>query len=460
LDVLYMGLLPPLEGIYRQDLVPTADFWAQWRSAPRYRRLTLDGVLLSHAHVDHSGYISFLDPEIPVYSTVMTAFISKAMQDSGRSDFEREVCYANLREPQKGVLRASKISKQHPFILLDGMPDESAAADFWNSIPKTKEFQSTTRVSPPDKIGSLPRRYFPVDHSIFGAATFAVQTSEGWLRYTGDFRLHGSGQTDTRRFMEEMRNLHPLALLCEGTRAGDEKRITEDEVYDHALREVREAEGVVVADFGPRNVERLLTFLRIARETERKLLVLGKDVYLLEAMHLASPQRVPDIVNSPNILVYGDPKAALQSWEGKLRKIYGSKVVGAEDVRQQQAECILCFSSWDVSDLIDIEPVGGVYIYSSSEAYRQEQQMDLQRLRNWLTHLGMRFVGDLEGGDEGFHSSGHASGPDLLEIIRRIEPRILIPIHTLDAEYFVTNLAGEGIEVRVPHAGEDIVLAP
>ena len=86
-----MDLLPPLEGIYRHDLVPSPDFWARWRAAPDYRRLALDGVLLSHAHLDHSGYISFLDPEIPSYATVMTAFISKAMQDSGQADFESEV---------------------------------------------------------------------------------------------------------------------------------------------------------------------------------------------------------------------------------------------------------------------------------------------------------------------------------------------------------------------------------
>jgi ribonuclease J len=70
----------------------------------------------------------------------------------------------------------------------------------------------------------------------------------------------------------------------------------------------------------------------------------------------------------------------------------------------------------------------------------------------------MRFVGDPDEGEEGLHASGHASGPDLLEIIRTIRPRILIPIHTVDAEYFVTSLADEGIEVRVPRPGEEMLL--
>ena len=422
--------------------------------------MSLDGVLLSHAHLDHSGYISFLDPEIPIYSTLMTAFISKAMQDTGQPDFESEVCYANLREPNGGVLKVSKTSKRRPFLFVDGQPGAEPAARFWNGIPATrKDFQLATTDSVPDRVGSLPLRHFPVDHSIFGACAYAVQTSDGWVAYTGDLRLHGSAQEDTRRCVEEMRGLRPHALLCEGTRADDDKRVTEDEVHENALREVKQARGLAVADFGPRNVERLTTFLRIAQQTGRKLLVLGKDAYLLEAMHLASPERVPDIVNYPDILVYGDPKASLRSWERKLRERYGSRVVGADEVRQQKGECILCFSFWDVNDLIDIEPSGGIYIYSSSEAYSEEQQLDLRRLRNWLSHLDMRFVGDPEGGDEGFHSSGHASGTDLLDMVRTIAPRVFIPIHTEKPEYFVSNLKGEGIEVRVPELGEEMALS-
>ena len=72
--------------------------------------------------------------------------------------------------------------------------------------------------------------------------------------------------------------------------------------------------------------------------------------------------------------------------------------------------------------------------------------------------LGYALRGRIRGGDEGFHPSGHASGPDLLEIIRTIRPHILIPIHTLGAEYFVANLPGEGIEVAVPGLGEEMAL--
>jgi ribonuclease J len=459
LDMLHMELIPPLEGIYRQDLAPTAEFWERWREHPLYRRTSLDGVLLSHAHLDHSGYISFLKPEIPIYCTAMTGFISKAMQDTGQADFESEVCYASLREPVDGLLKSARVRRQRPFVFVDGMPAGEPASSFWETIPtRSKVLEHEAGVYLRDEVGSLPVRHFPVDHSIFGASAYAVLTGEGWVGYTGDLRLHGGAQESTRLCMEQMRELSPLALICEGTRAYDDERVTEEEVRDNALHEVQRAERLVVADFGARNVERLLTFLDVARQTGRKLLVLPKDVYLLEAMFLASPERVPDVANCDDILVYRDPKIAPRSWETELLDRYSSRVVNAEDVRRQQDECLLCFSFWDVNDLIDIEPKGGTYIYSSSEAYSEEQQLDLHRLRNWLAHLEMRFVGDPDGDDEGLHSSGHASGPDLLEIVRTVNPRVLITVHTERPDYFVEGLRGEAMDVRVPRMGEEIVL--
>jgi len=211
-----------------------------------------------------------------------------------------------------------------------------------------------------------------------------------------------------------------------------------------------------VADFGPRNVERLIIFHCIAQETGRQLVILGKDAYLLEAMRLAS-QEVPDL---SHFLIYEDRRSILGFWEQGLRERHSARMIEAEEVRQNQRDYILCFSFWDIKNLIDLEPAeGSVYIYSSSEAFNEEMRMDLFRLRNWLDHFGMQFAGDPDEGEEGLHASGHATGPDLLRMIREIAPRILIPVHTLDPGYFAAHLEGEGIEVRVPRLGEEISLS-
>jgi ribonuclease J len=46
-----------------------------------------------------------------------------------------------------------------------------------------------------------------------------------------------------------------------------------------------------------------------------------------------------------------------------------------------------------------------------------------------------------------FHTSGHAPEPDLLEVVRRLRPRHLLPVHTERPERWRELLLGEGTKV-------------
>jgi ribonuclease J len=184
--------------------------------------------------------------------------------------------------------------------------------------------------------------------------------------------------------------------------------------------------GLVIADFGPRNVERLLSFLSVCQEVGRQLVILAKDAYLLDAMRLMEPS-LPDISCHPCLRLYDEPKAQPAAWEQRVRDRYAGRFVTPAEVRRAPGDFILCFSFWDIKNLIDIRPSGGRYIYSSSEAFGEEQLIDVERLGNWLKHFKMEGVGlprrDLEGKprpeEAGLHASGHAGPEDLLRLIRR-----------------------------------------
>src|SRR3990170_3055990 len=229
LDLLEMDLLPPLEGLYRPDLVPSGDVWARCRERPGYRETpSVDAVLVSHAHVDHTGYISFLREDVPVYASATTAFIAKAMQDSSMADFEKEVCYISRRAMDEGYLKTQRESyRQRPFCFADAAAISPEAQEFWarspNHVPgednrRRKGLEPAPFATAPDRAGGLPVRFFPVDHSVRGAGAWAVETSAGWGVYSGDIRSHGSGSEDTERFIHAVASLRPRLLLCEGTR--------------------------------------------------------------------------------------------------------------------------------------------------------------------------------------------------------------------------------------------------
>ena len=129
---------------------------------------------------------------------------------------------------------------------------------------------------------------------------------------------------------------------------------------------------------------------------------------------------------------------------------HGSLLVDAAEVRRNPGNYILCFSFWDINELASLAPVPAVYIYSSSEAYDEEMQMDHDRLRNWLEHFDVEIHGLGEAQDSPLHASGHASGSELVDIIRQVNPQRLIPIHTESPEYFQVELAHADIEVVLP----------
>ena len=466
-DLWKLGLVPPVGGLYREDLRPP-EFCDPQEAPP----LEVHAVLASHAHMDHCGLLGVLRTDLPLYASPPTLALLRALQDTGKAEFYSELCYCTPRAPnEEGQLESCRDApgRVRPTFTLGADPPEELCA-LWSRVPRSKRKYTGPPLRPaPPKVESVGIRAHPVDHSVPGSVALIFEGKEGLVVYTGDFRTHGKTGHRVWELGAALQRERVLVLVVEGTRVGRERheRITEQDVLERALKIVNGSRGrLVVADFGPRHVERLETFLQVARACGRRLVALPKDGYLLEALSTADPT-YRSLLSDPHLVFLNRPRLQADRWLEEFLDRHRSRLVDARIVRASPGEHVLAMSFYDLVDLLDIEPEGGVYVYSSSEAYGEDSRVDMWRLWNWLQYFGMevhgvRWVGEDERGRPeftgGLHASGHAHPEDLLEFIRAVRPAHLIPLHTEHPEWFAEHLRGEPIKVHILENEEELEL--
>ena len=412
-DFLTMGLLPDIEGVYRDDLMKMA--------GRKIVEPNVDAVLLTHAHSDHADYISFLHEDIPIYMGAACHLILRALAERTSRSIEREILDY---KPRPYSIKDKPISR------------------------KINELRSGDKF----KIGSLEVEPIHVDHSVPGAYGFIIWTSEGPIAYTGDIRLHGTHSEMTRDFIERAKEVKPIALISEGTRIADKaKEESEQLVYQQSSKTVAESDNLVFVDFNFKDVDRLRTFYTIAKETGRKFVVKINDAYFLKYLSKDAHLDVPDI-NDEDIIIYlpkrGSGTYSDTDYKGNdkefldLHNTWTAEQIAA---RPNKALCAIGFYSFTV--LIDMKPKPGArYIHSASEPYNEEQEFSQERIDAWLEHFGMHKFQS--------HCSGHARGQDLLDAVKEIDAKMLYPVHTEHPEAYkkITKkitLVNEGIKYNL-----------
>jgi len=447
-DLIHLGLIPKIR-VYRPDLIPSD------LDVRAYPQLKVDAVLLSHAHLDHCGNVGLLRREVPVVASQTSVAILKALRDTAPSGMGSEISYFSEKAPVEGcdglVLESNYATNYicRDFYCTTEPSDE--LADFTGERPGEEKARKKVE---PGKLCHLDELNLPfdvtahpVDHSLYGAVGYILRAKRGpTIAYTGDFRLHGKNAERTREFLRKAKEAS--VLITEGTRIGreDEYNVTEEEVFQNCLKIVEEAGGkkLVIADFSPRNFERLKRFQEIARRTGRELVVTAKDAYMLHAIECAEGACVMD---DKKVLIYGELKNRKWSkWETEVViGRWGDRYVSHARIAKDPRRYILCFSFYDMKHLLDIKPDGGTYVYSSSEAFSEEDTFDFVRLGKWVDFFGLktygfRIVGDGERArpefDRGFHASGHVSKDELERVIGEIDPDVLVPVHTTGQGWF------------------------
>jgi len=201
---------------------------------------------------------------------------------------------------------------------------------------------------------------------------------------------------------------------------------------------------LIIVDFGPRNIERLMTFFDIAKDSKRKFVVLVQDAYLMHL--LKDTDESFGILDDRDSLILNEKRSDKSKWIKEVKRVYSSNFIRMEEIGKNPGDFVLCFSIYNLKNLLDIELKDGIYIYSSSEAYTEEQAIDMVRLKNWLDFFNISIYGfDID--ESGvpvplgkFHASGHAPFEDILWMINEIQPENLMPVHTERLDLFHKNI--------------------
>ena len=431
----------------------------------------IDGVLISHAHPQHTAGIAHLPYDTHIYASVMTAAILKAKQDIATPEKASETVFAI-----PGGYTGSKVSRQamqRPYTFLltqnDSANPQGAPIDtfgdvheWWDGSPGALGVGSITAIPAsvvtqiaPSALGGRALRHYPVDHSILGASAIAVETREGWVGYTGDIRFHGAQPGLMEEFVQGFAELQPLALIVDGahTEAGVTP-VAESDVYERIKAAIAGQDGLIVADFDAMDMERLLTFNAIAEMTRRQLVLSLADAHMINAMGIVWRQfPALDEIDTIRILDVPATDSGGMQWQLDVRSRYISILVSPDELRANGGDYILRTSPSELGALEAVAPASGVYI--RSRAATGDEDAVLSRIRA----AGLTVAGQDSGDANYFHSSGHATFDETVAMIRRIAPRHVIPVHSAHPEAFVEALAGESMSVTVPPRGQPIQVA-
>jgi ribonuclease J len=377
-DYFAFDLLPRISGLYSREMLASTSL--------RYVEPEVDAVFLSHAHFDHVAHIQFLDPKIPIYVGVGTKLLMESMEET--SSF----C-------KYGEHECRKFRTGHSF-KVDGVTVEPVH----------------------------------VDHSIPAAYGFIIHTSEGSVVYTGDLRIHGPRKDLTEDFLEKAQGCEPVALICEGTRMVEQekrKNYSESQVRQLSNEVVSSTDKLVFAMRYSRDLDRFRSFYKVAKKNGRKIVVSPKTAYLLSKLLDDEHLDLPDPLKDEDILVYykrkksgGFDEKDYYVWERKFM----DKMVTHEFIHKNQGKLVMDLDFYQFGELIDIKPEPGCqFIHSMSEPFSEEDIQD-DVMHNWIDHFKMHF--------HQLHASGHLNKEQIVDLVNRIGPKRVFPVHTENQQLF------------------------
>ena len=329
------------------------------------RKDRLEAVFITHAHEDHVGAIGHLYERLgapKVYARAFTANIARGkLSEYGVGD--------------KAVTTAS------------AWPEQIKAGPF--------------------RVGFLP-----ISHSIPESSGLVIDSPEGRVIHTGDFKLDVTplvGEAFDEALWQEVAAPGVRALICDSTNvfSGHPGR-SEAVVGPEITKLVSQAKGMFVATTFASNIARVKTLADAGVAAGRSICLLGRAMRrMIEAgtetgivtdfPKVVSPEDARNIPRENLMLIVTGSQGERRAASAQLSR---GKHLGIE-LRE-----------------------GDTFLFSSKTIPGNEK--DVIRIINAFSEIGVDVVDDTAGL---YHVSGHANRPDLERMHAVVNPQIVIPMH-------------------------------
>jgi ribonuclease J len=330
-----------------------------------------DGVLLSHAHIDHYGLINRVSKDTLV-------FCSAATKD--------------ILDINQIFLRQDKFNIDYSIF---------------------KSYESF-------KIGSFEVIPFLQDHSAFDSHGFLIKVEGKIIIYTGDFRNHGRKKYVYKKLMNLFESQKVNLLITEGTTLNRkyEKMKTEDEIVDEFILGISKSKGLVTVCFSPQNIDRLVSIYKAARKTGIVFVVDIYTAYLLSK--LSKHAKIPNVDYS-NLNVYypkNQVKKLKDLGKDNILKSFERRKIILNEIKNNPNKYILMIRPSLMYELEELEI--SLLIFSMWKGYLKNE--DMKRMKKWINEKNAQF--------QIIHTSGHTSVDFFIKFIDEINPERLKIIHT------------------------------
>ncbi len=358
------------------ELPPFRSFYKKPVNLDNILDVDINGLFFSHAHLDHIGNIDLISDEIPKFLTEESIAVLKYF-----------VKFGFVSQMPKNIINIAD-----------------------------KKFS----------LGNFEVTAVPVDHDIPGATSFFIETSKGLVIYTGDLFFKGINREKTVDFVKKAKMKKPYILITEGTRInwGSIASLTEDEVQEDVKLIAKTFNGMIIANPYEPHAARIYSFYKVAKDLKKKLVLALPYAYSLFFLSKARNMIADEILEDKNTLIY-NPSNEQQSFFKQNK----NKFINIDLIKEEQKNIILILGFRELPELIDIKPgKGAVYIHSGGEPITSVDSENGSILMNWVNYFGLPYFR--------VHSPGHASEVEILNMVKEINPKIILPIHTQVPERF------------------------